>query len=501
MSTLGLSRAAVYSLARRYRQRPQTSSLFPLRGGRQTHSHFLQPEREELLETTIRQFYLTPQRPSLAALFKEVRLRFAQHKLQAPHYRTVRSRVKQLPPRLVLQRREGTKSVRDRFGPVLASTLRAECPLDVVQIDHTPADVIVVDQQDRLPIGRPCLSLAIDVVSRMVMGFHVSLDPPSVLAASLVVTHAVLPKAEWLADRELLTVEWPACGLPERIHVDNAKEFHSEAFARACQEHGIEVEYRPREQPHFGGHVERLIGTMMGAIHLLPGTTFSNPQEKASYDAAGRAVLTLPELERWLGLQIAGVYHSTVHSQLGRTPLEAWQAGMARRKSPTRFPQDPTAFFLDFLPGVTRRVERDGIHFHRIRYWSNVLSPWAGRRKEALLVKYDPRNLSRVYVRDQSGRYWPIPYANLGLPPIALWELLEARRQQHQRGDRDASERDTFAHILEQRKIVKQATREARQRRRNERIPQSAGSPAASAARDSPETDLKPFPVEEWGPE
>ncbi len=79
MSTLGLSRAAVYSLARRYRQRPQTSSLLPLRSGRQTHSHFLRPEREELLEMTIRQFYLTPQRPSLAALFKEVRLRFAQH--------------------------------------------------------------------------------------------------------------------------------------------------------------------------------------------------------------------------------------------------------------------------------------------------------------------------------------------------------------------------------------------------------------------------------------
>jgi putative transposase len=148
----------------------------------------------------------------------------------------VRSRVKQLPPRLVLQRREGSKSVRDRLGPVLASTLRAECPLDVLQIDHTPAVIIVVDQQNRLPIGRPCLSLAIDVASRMVMGFHVSLDPPSVLAASLVVTHAVLPKAEWLADRELLTVEWPACGLPERVHVDNAKEFHSEAFARACQE-------------------------------------------------------------------------------------------------------------------------------------------------------------------------------------------------------------------------------------------------------------------------
>jgi putative transposase len=51
----------------------------------------------------------------------------------------------------------------------------------------------------------------------------------------------------------------------------------------------------------------------MGAVHLLPGTTFSNIAEKGTYDSEGRAVLTLSELERWLALQVAGVYHLTVH--------------------------------------------------------------------------------------------------------------------------------------------------------------------------------------------
>jgi hypothetical protein len=45
-----------------------------------------------------------------------------------------------------------------------------------LQIDHTPVDVIVVDQQKRLPIGRPWLTLAIDIIrTRMLAGFHVSL--------------------------------------------------------------------------------------------------------------------------------------------------------------------------------------------------------------------------------------------------------------------------------------------------------------------------------------
>jgi transposase InsO family protein len=45
----------------------------------------------------------------------------------------------------------------------------------VVQIDHTSVDVIVVDERDRLPLGRPCLTLAIDVATRVVLGFSVSL--------------------------------------------------------------------------------------------------------------------------------------------------------------------------------------------------------------------------------------------------------------------------------------------------------------------------------------
>ena len=165
---------------------------------------------------------------------------------------------------------------------------------------------------------------------------------------------------------------------------------------------------------------------MMVAAHLLPGTTQSNPQEKGAYDSQSRAALTLPELERWLALQIAGVYHLSAHSALEKTPLSAWQEGVARRKQPLRHPVSAEEFFQDFLPAKPRLIQRDGIHLHKIRYWDSVLSPWAGRLKKPLLVKYDPRNLSRIYVRDPNGKHWPVSYADLRLPPIALWELEQA---------------------------------------------------------------------------
>jgi len=83
----------------------------------------------------------------------------------------------------------------------------------------------------------------------------------------------------------------------------------------------------------------------------------------------------MPELERWLALQIAGVYHLSIHSALGRTPLAAWEEGITRRKQPIRHPPDEKEFFLDFLPAVPQRIQRDGIHFYNIGYWDSILSP------------------------------------------------------------------------------------------------------------------------------
>jgi putative transposase len=499
---LGVSRSVIYDLVGRYKQRPQVSSLLPWKRGRDPNSQFLDSSREDLLKVCVKDFYLTPERPSLQALYQEVKLRFSECQLPAPHYRTVRRRVEALDLRLAIRKREGSKKAREKLGPVGISSLQSELPLDILQIDHTPVDVIVVDQELRLPIGRPWLTLAIDVATRMVAGFHVSLWAPSALSVSLVLSHAVLPKAQWLADRELQNLDWPAAGLPRLIHVDNAKEFHSDALVRGCQEYSLQLEHRPPGQPHFGGHIERLIGTMMGAVHLLPGTTFSDVNEKGSYAAEGRAVLTLPELERWLALQIAGVYHLSIHSALGKTPLAAWQEGTTKRKQPIRYPPDENEFFLDFLPAVPRRIRRDGIHFRNIRYWDSVLSPWAGRLKQLLLVKYDPRNLSRVYVRDPNGRHWPVPYADLRQPPIALWELEEARKRLRETGRHTDTEQAIFATILEQRRIVKKAATLSKQRRRQEKTPPD--SRVLHEIVDQRETtkladdDVKAYPVEIW---
>ena len=118
-----------------------------------------------------------------------------------------------------------------------------------------------------------------------------------------------------------------------RLHLDNAKEFRSEALRRGCEQYGIAIDYRPVRTPHYGGHIERLIGTMMGKVHLLPGTTFSDVRAKGDWDPQKTAAMTIEELERWLGHAITGVYHQTVHRPWER--LRLWLGSGAFWAMPT----------------------------------------------------------------------------------------------------------------------------------------------------------------------
>jgi putative transposase len=86
----GLGRSVLYHLLQRYRQRPQTSSLLPGKRGREAKASVLSQDREHLLNSCIQEFYLSPERPRLAALVLEVRRRFAEQSLPAPNYRTIR---------------------------------------------------------------------------------------------------------------------------------------------------------------------------------------------------------------------------------------------------------------------------------------------------------------------------------------------------------------------------------------------------------------------------
>ncbi|MGP3961775.1 transposase [Nonomuraea sp. 3N208] len=504
---LGISRRQVYVLLGRWRAgEGVVSDLLPRRssGGRRLGR--FPAAVETVMTEVIRSRYLNRQRRSVAAVYREVVRRCRAGGLPVPARNTLARRIEALDPAAAAAAREGADGAR-RLRPAGGDPPKIEDLLQQVQIDHTPVDLEVVDERHRLPIGRPYVTAAIDVASRCVVGLVVTLEAPSALSAGLCLAHTVCDKRLWLERLGMEAVAWPMSGKPQEIYVDNAAEFRSEALRRGCAQHGITLAYRPKGMPHFGGVIERLIGTMMQMVHELPGTTFSNPAERGSYDSQAKAVLTVAELNRWLALAVAA-YHGQVHATLGQTPAGRWAEGVAAGGRPATV-TSATAFLVDFLPVIRRTLTRTGFTIDHVQYYSDALKPWIARwdRLEKFVLRRDPRDLSRIWVLDPDGHaYLLVPYRTLSRPPISVWEQRAAIARLREEGRAQVDESALFAMVEQMRQITEDAAAKTRRARREvERrsatpAPQTAGPPPPPPVEGCADGEpVRPFEViEQW---
>nr|MCY0975560.1 transposase family protein [Paenarthrobacter ureafaciens] len=368
-----------------------------------------------------------------------------------------------------------------------------------------------MDERDRQPIGRPYLTAAIDVYSRCLVGMVVALEPPSAVSVGLCLAHTCCDKRPWW---EAIGVEadWPMSGKPRQLYVDNGAEFKSEALRRGCEQHGIGLDYRPPGRPHYGGIVERVIGTAMTMVHELPGTTFSNPVERRRYDSEKMAALTLPELEKWLVLAVAS-YHGSVHSTLGQTPAGRWAAGVAAGTPAVAANQ--TSFLVDFLPVIRRTLTRTGFVIDHVHYFANALKPWIGRRDRLgpFIIRRDPRDISRVWVLEPEGHnYVEVPYRSISNPAVSVWEHRQAVARLRERGAAQVDEAALFRMIKQMRQVSETAAKTTKRvRREAERRKHAGGTQrgnraSAALAPPDPPPDADPVGVpvhrfeqiEEW---
>jgi putative transposase len=181
-ATLGLSERQTYTLLRRCREAGGAlTALLPATSSGGRGKPRLPLASEAALTRIIDEVYLTPQRLSPARVVLEVVGRCRAAELRPPSPSTIRRRLRQLPHAARRQRGEDQPETQPVHGP--APPVRF--PLDLVQVDHTPVDLILVDPHDREPIGRPSLTIAIDVHSRCIAGFYLSLEAPSATSVGL----------------------------------------------------------------------------------------------------------------------------------------------------------------------------------------------------------------------------------------------------------------------------------------------------------------------------
>ena len=214
-------RSTLYRWLAAYLQAPGLDSLLPHKRGYSRGTHQLVPEVEAVIESSVENRYLTRQRLSPIHVVRDVQLRCREAGLDVPSESTVRRRLMEVSTQTQARRREGARAAQ-ACTPLRGHFPEVAHPLGVVQIDHTPLDLILVDDLHRRPIGRAWLTLAMDVFSRMVAGFSLAFEPPSSLSVGLCLTHAILPKDTWLSGHAVST-PWPIYGLMDSVHCDNAR--------------------------------------------------------------------------------------------------------------------------------------------------------------------------------------------------------------------------------------------------------------------------------------
>ncbi|EGR1094439.1 transposase [Vibrio cholerae] len=474
---VGINVATLYRWLKRFNAYGSVTALLPMKRGWKEGNQRISKEADDIIHQVIRDYYLTPQRPTVKKTVIEVFRRCNERGIQSPSHMTIRARITRVSEKDRLRARGFREKALNKFSPVPGSFPNADYPLAVVQIDHTPADIILVDDLYRKPIGRPWITLAVDVHTRMVVGYYLSFDPPSETSVGMCVANSILPKEEWLLLHNVDT-QWPVWGIPNTIHVDNGADFRSNNFQRSCLAYGINLEFRPVRQPRYGGHIERLLGTLLREIHDLPGTTFSSIKDREGYDAEKHASMTKSEFETWLVTLICKVYHQRLHSSIGMSPMRKWEIGIFGNNQvqgiglPPR-PADRMTALLDFLPSFRRTVQTFGVTIDGMRYYAEALRPWIGSKdletgkKLDLLFRRDPRDISSIWFFDPDiKQYFKIPFADQAIPPMSIWEYQQAREKLKREGIDSVNEHQVLRSITELRAQVDEAKEKSKKARR-----------------------------------
>ncbi len=501
---IGVDTATLYRWLQRFQATKSVLSLIPKKRGWTDGKGRIPDSAEAVIEEVIRDFYLTKQRPTPEKAVIEVLRHCHERGISSPSPGTVRARLNRVSERDQLRGRGFKEKAKNKFLPAAGSFPNADFPLSVMQIDHTPADIILVDDVYRKPIGRPWITLAIDVYSRMIAGYYLSFDPPSETSVAMCVAHAMLPKEEWLLLHKV-DANWPVWGEPRTIHVDNGADFRSDNFRKSCLAYGINLEFRPVKQPRYGGHIERVLGSLLKEIHDLPGTTFSSIKEKDEYDAEKHAVMTKSEFEEWLVTLICKVYHERLHAGIGMPPKKKWEIGIFGNADehgigiPPR-PADRLSVLLDFLPSFQRTIQTFGVTVEGMSYYAEALRPWINAedpenhgKKREFVFRRDPRDISAIWFKDPVlNQYFKIPFADQSLPSISVWEYEQAKEKLRKEGVTSINETQVLRAITELRSKIdesKEKTKKARrmaQRRTEHEKKISPASPMQEQAKSTP---------------
>ncbi len=313
-------------------------------------------------------------------------------------------------------------------------------PGEQVRIDTTRLDVLALFDDGTL--GRPELTIAVDVATRAILAAELcpggtqAVDA-ALLLAEMAVPHPARPAwpealrfthARLFAGDRLLSLDERLQGaaarpvvMPETIVVDRGKVFLSQVFTAACETLGISVQAAPPFAPTAKSIVERIFGSINSLFcQHLPGYTGSDVTRRGR-DVEREACYTVAQLQDLLGEWLVHWHHrpheGPRHPVLPRaalTPNQMW-AALVSVAGYVPIPLSGSDY-LELLPVRWQAITERGIRVHHRTYDCDLLGPYRGQESEVAArggkweVRINPHDVRQIWVRLPDGQLAEIPW-------------------------------------------------------------------------------------------
>lgn len=340
--------------------------------------------------------------PSVAFIHRKL-IDICKHEdLPVPSYSAVYDIVRKIDPSLITLAHEGTKAYKEAFD--LIYRREAKAANQIWQADHTQLDCWVLDSNKKA--RKPWLTVILDDYSRAVAGYFVSFEAPSALRTALALRQAIWRKED---------PRWHVYGIPDQFYTDHGSDFTSLHIEQVSIDLKFELIFSTVGQPRGRGKMERFFGTVNQLF--LSGVPGYAPNAMKNVQAR----LTLDELDQAFRAWLLNDYMPRPHGETKTAPQERWESNAFIPRVPETLEQ------LDLLlltVAKPRKVHQDGIHFQGFRYMNLNLAGFVG---DAVMIRYDPRDLAEIMVYSNNNFLCRAICAELADQTLTLKSLVKAR--------------------------------------------------------------------------
>ena len=364
--------------------------------------------------------------PKIAQVHREA-VRIAEERgWPAPSYPVVYRIIAGLDRGLVSLAHRGDAGYRNDFELVLRR--ESANANDLWQADHTQLDVMVLDESDR-PV-RPWLTVILDDKSRAVAGYTVFLGDPTALQTALALRQAIWRKAD---------PAWPVCGLPAALYSDHGADFTSDHIAQVCADLKVQLIHSTPGVPRGRGKIERFFARHHHRTAAQAARAHPTAQLRSTRHDSDDGPVRPGRRDRAMADPSISPPHPS------RDEADA-AATVARRRLAASDAGDVGGVEPAVADVATpRKVHRDGIGCHGLRYLALTLTAYVG---EEVTVRYDPRDLAEIRVFHRNQFLCVAVSPELAASSISLKDLQTARNHRRRELHSELTNRHSLVDAL-----------------------------------------------------